>query len=96
MPLTRSIAACLGKILTDVRLFGDLWWLRLHSNTQVTFEDVQRANGSVEPSRAQFHRGRHGVGFLPQKCCIFRTPSTRTLSARWRGYRESNSQCSAT
>merc|ERR1712238_543532 len=51
MPLTHSIAARLGKKLTDVRKSGDLWWLRPDGKTQVTIEYLQRADGAVEPQK---------------------------------------------
>jgi S-adenosylmethionine synthetase len=49
MPLTHSVATKLGKILTDVRKDGSLWWLRPDGKTQVTIEYKQKADGSVEP-----------------------------------------------
>merc|ERR1712178_631017 len=51
MPLTHSMATCLGKKLTDVRKNGDLWWLRPDGKTQVTIEYLQNADGSVEPKK---------------------------------------------
>merc|ERR1712194_725396 len=51
MPLTHSMATRLGKVLTDVRKNGLLWWLRPDGKTQVTIEYVQRADGSVEPRK---------------------------------------------
>ena len=51
MPLTHSVATCLGKKLTDVRENADLWWLRPDGKTQVTIKYVQRADGSVEPRK---------------------------------------------
>ena len=63
-----------GKDLTDVRTqYGSHWWLRLDGKTQETFEYV-RAVGTVDP------RVRC-VWDLAAFCGIFRTPSTRTLSA---------------
>merc|ERR1711865_1188493 len=49
MPLTHSVATKLGKVLTDVRKSGKLWWLRPDGKTQVTIEYKQKADGSVEP-----------------------------------------------
>ena len=49
MPLTHSMATRLGKVLTDVRKNGKLWWLRPDGKTQVTIEYMQNADGSVEP-----------------------------------------------
>jgi len=49
MPLTHSMATRLGKVLTDVRKNGKLWWLRPDGKTQVTIEYMQHADGSVEP-----------------------------------------------
>jgi len=49
MPLTHSMATRLGKVLTDVRKNGKLWWLRPDGKTQVTIEYNQNADGSVEP-----------------------------------------------
>merc|ERR1712028_208864 len=49
MPLTHSMATRLGKVLTDVRKNGKLWWLRPDGKTQVTIEYMQKADGSVEP-----------------------------------------------
>jgi S-adenosylmethionine synthetase len=49
MPLTHSVATKLGKVLTDVRKDGSLWWLRPDGKTQVTIEYKQKADGSVEP-----------------------------------------------
>jgi len=49
MPLTHSVATKLGKVLTDVRKNGSLWWLRPDGKTQVTIEYKQKADGSVEP-----------------------------------------------
>jgi len=49
MPLTHYLATRLGKVLTDVRKSGDLWWLRPDGKTQVTIEYKQCADGSVEP-----------------------------------------------
>merc|ERR1712238_562622 len=51
MPLTHSIATRLGKVLTDVRKSGLLWWLRPDGKTQVTIQYLQRADGSVEPQK---------------------------------------------
>merc|ERR1711865_919394 len=51
MPLTHSVATKLGKILTDVRKDGSLWWLRPDGKTQVTIEYKQKADGSVEPMK---------------------------------------------
>jgi len=36
MPLTHSMATRLGKVLTEVRKSGELWWLRPDGKTQVT------------------------------------------------------------
>ena len=41
--------------LTDARKNGDLWWLRRDGTTRVTFEHVQRDDGSVG------HRKIHNV-----------------------------------
>merc|ERR1711970_1081813 len=49
MPLTHSMATRLGKKLTDVRKDGSLWWLRPDGKTQVTIEDKQNDDGSMEP-----------------------------------------------
>merc|ERR1711935_778864 len=49
MPLTHCLATRLGKVLTDVRKSGDLWWLRPDGKTQVTIEYLQKADGAVEP-----------------------------------------------
>merc|ERR1712086_264417 len=49
MPLTHSMATRLGKVLTEVRKNGKLWWLRPDGKTQVTIEYMQKADGSVEP-----------------------------------------------
>merc|ERR1712127_1152954 len=51
MPLTHSMATRLGKVLTDVRKSGQLWWLRPDGKTQVTIQYLQRADGSVEPQK---------------------------------------------
>merc|ERR1712166_12803 len=51
MPLTHSVATKLGKILTDVRKNGSLWWLRPDGKTQVTIEYKQKVDGSVEPMK---------------------------------------------
>jgi len=51
MPLTHSMATRLGKVLTDVRKSGELWWLRPDGKTQVTIEYLQKADGSVEPKK---------------------------------------------
>lgn len=51
MPLTHLMATRLGKVLTDVRKSGLLWWLRPDGKTQVTIEYVTNADGSVEPIR---------------------------------------------
>merc|ERR1712048_1543387 len=51
MPLTHSMATRLGKVLTDVRKSGELWWLRPDGKTQVTIEYKQKADGSVEPQK---------------------------------------------
>merc|ERR1711972_380949 len=53
MPLTHSVATKLGKMGTDVRKSGKLWWLRPDGKTQVTIEYLQKADGSVEPLK--FH-----------------------------------------
>jgi len=50
MPLTHLMATKLGKVLTDVRKDGSLWWLRPDGKTQVTIKYVQNADGSVEPT----------------------------------------------
>jgi S-adenosylmethionine synthetase len=49
MPLTHFMATKLGKILTDGRKNGKLWWLRPDGKTQVTIQYKQNADGSVEP-----------------------------------------------
>merc|ERR1719222_378587 len=49
MPLTHSMATRLGKVLTEVRKSGELWWLRPDGKTQVTIQYQQNADGSVEP-----------------------------------------------
>merc|ERR1711865_498280 len=51
MPLTHSMATRLGKVLTDVRKNGKLWWLRPDGKTQVTIEYLQKEDGSVEPQK---------------------------------------------
>jgi len=51
MPLTHSMATRLGKMLTDVRKSGELWWLRPDGKTQVTIEYLQHKDGSVEPKK---------------------------------------------
>merc|ERR1719432_520329 len=51
MPLTHSMATRLGKVLTDVRKSGELWWLRPDGKTQVTIEYKQKGDGSVEPQK---------------------------------------------
>jgi len=51
MPLTHLMATRLGKTLTDVRKSGECWWLRPDGKTQVTIEYVQKADGSVEPTK---------------------------------------------
>merc|ERR1719432_624016 len=51
MPLTHSMATRLGKVLTDVRKSGELWWLRPDGKTQVTIEYLQKSDGSVEPKK---------------------------------------------
>merc|ERR1711865_478439 len=49
MPLTHSMATRLGKVLTEVRKNGQLWWLRPDGKTQVTIKYLEKADGSVEP-----------------------------------------------
>jgi S-adenosylmethionine synthetase len=49
MPLTHMLATQLGKVLTDVRKDGSLWWLRPDGKTQVTIEYTQHSDGSVTP-----------------------------------------------
>jgi len=49
MPLTHMMATKLGKVLTEVRKDGSLWWLRPDGKTQVTIKYKQNADGSVEP-----------------------------------------------
>jgi len=49
MPLTHLMATKLGKVLTEVRKDGSLWWLRPDGKTQVTIKYQQNADGSVEP-----------------------------------------------
>merc|ERR1712166_174329 len=51
MPLTHAMATRLGKVLTEVRKSGELWWLRPDGKTQVTIEYRQKADGSVEPQK---------------------------------------------
>jgi len=51
MPLTHSMATRLGKVLTEVRKNGKLWWLRPDGKTQVTIEYLQKADGAVEPKK---------------------------------------------
>merc|ERR1719311_252854 len=51
LPLTHSMATRLGKVLTEVRKSGELWWLRPDGKTQVTIEYLQKADGSVEPQK---------------------------------------------
>jgi S-adenosylmethionine synthetase len=43
------LATRLGKVLTDVRKDGSLWWLRPDGKTQVTIEYTQHSDGSVTP-----------------------------------------------
>jgi len=50
MPLTHLMATKLGKVLTDVRKDGSLWWLRPDGKTQVTIKYNQNPDGSVEPT----------------------------------------------
>merc|ERR1719247_2630369 len=50
MPLTHLMATKLGKVLTEVRKDGSLWWLRPDGKTQVTIKYQQNADGSVEPT----------------------------------------------
>merc|ERR1719331_911691 len=45
------MATRLGKTLTDVRKSGEGWRLRPDGKTQVTIEYVQKADGSVEPTK---------------------------------------------
>merc|ERR1719393_1121214 len=49
MPLTHLMATKLGKVLTEVRKDGTLWWLRPDGKTQVTIKYKQHTDGSVEP-----------------------------------------------
>ncbi|KAH8098085.1 hypothetical protein JL720_1009 [Aureococcus anophagefferens] len=49
MPLTHLMATRLGKVLTEVRKDGSLWWLRPDGKTQVTIEYLQHSDGSVTP-----------------------------------------------
>jgi S-adenosylmethionine synthetase len=49
MPLTHLLATKLGKVLTEVRKDGSLWWLRPDGKTQVTIQYKQHTDGSVEP-----------------------------------------------
>ena len=49
MPLTHMMATKLGKVLTEVRKDGSLWWLRPDGKTQVTIKYIQHTDGSVEP-----------------------------------------------
>jgi len=49
MPLTHYLATRLGKVLTEERKSGHLWWLRPDGKTQVTIQYKQNADGSVEP-----------------------------------------------
>ena len=49
MPLAHSMATRLGKKLTDVRRYGDLWWLRPDNKTQATIQYLQKTDGSVQP-----------------------------------------------
>merc|ERR1711937_686378 len=49
MPLTHLMATKLGKVLTEVRKDGSLWWLRPDGKTQVTIKYTQHTDGSVEP-----------------------------------------------
>merc|ERR1712100_269725 len=49
MPLTHLMATKLGRVLTEVRKDGSLWWLRPDGKTQVTIKYQQNADGSVEP-----------------------------------------------
>jgi len=49
MPLTHMMATKLGKVLTEVRKDGSLWWLRPDGKTQVTIKYTQHTDGSVEP-----------------------------------------------
>jgi len=49
MPLTHMMATKLGKVLTEVRKDGSLWWLRPDGKTQVTIKYIQKEDGSVEP-----------------------------------------------
>jgi len=49
MPLTHYLATRLGKVLTEVRKSGKLWWLRPDGKTQVTIKYRQNEDGSVEP-----------------------------------------------
>jgi len=49
MPLTHLLATKLGKVLTEVRKDGSLWWLRPDGKTQVTIKYTQHTDGSVTP-----------------------------------------------
>jgi S-adenosylmethionine synthetase len=48
MPLPHSMATRLGKVWTEVRKSGELWWLRPDGKTLVTIEYRQKADGSFE------------------------------------------------
>ena len=67
MPLAHSMATRLGKKLTDVRRYGDLWWLRPDNKTQATIQYLQKTDGSVQPLKihsGHFHltcRDRQGL-----------------------------------
>merc|ERR1711937_199181 len=49
MPLTHMLATKLGKVLTEVRKDGSLWWLRPDGKAQVTIKYTPHTDGSVEP-----------------------------------------------
>ena len=51
MPLTHSMATCLGKTLTKVRKNGECWWLRPDGKIQATIEYLQQPCGSVEAKK---------------------------------------------
>merc|ERR1711935_875560 len=79
MPLTHSVATKLGKVLTDVRKDGSLWWLRPDGKTQVTIEYKQKADGSVEPLKIHTvvistHHAEPGKAVRSKECAGYTGP----------------------
>ena len=81
MPLTHSMATRLGKVLTDVRKSGLLWWLRPDGKTQVTIEYLQKADGSVKKTLREIRlkNGQAAISLFGDHTHMYINPSGKFI-----------------